>query len=67
MLVFSQKTLDIDGKGDEKASLRLCTYLLFTLPGSGSGLMQMVFSIGIYSSAKCENAYVEWQRKGPDF
>lgn len=34
MLVFSQRTLAIDREGDEKASLRLCTYPPFTLAGS---------------------------------
>lgn len=65
MLAFSQRTVDIDRKEDERASLRLCTYPLFILVGSG--LMQMTFSTRIYSSAKCESAYVEWQRKGPEY
>lgn len=45
-----------------RVSLRLCTYPLFILVGSG--LMQMISSTRIYSSAKCESAYIEWQRKG---
>lgn len=64
MLAFSQRTVDIDRKGDERVSLRLCAYPLFTL--AGSGLMQMIFSTRIYFSAKCESAYIEWRRKGPE-
>ena len=48
-----------------RVSLRLCTYPLFILVGSG--LMQMISSTRIYSSAKCESAYVEWQRKGLEY
>lgn len=44
MLAFSQRTPDIDGKVDEKASLRLLPFI------HGSGLMQTVVSTGIYSS-----------------
>lgn len=64
MLAFSLRMADIDRKGAERVSLRLCTYPLFTL--ASSGLMQMIFNTRIYSSAECESAYIEWQRKGPE-